>query len=88
MFFFQFLESPAASTLADELLERVTELQFKVKPIQDIVSKCAQLPPSSHEIAKYLQAKQQMMLSYCINLVQYAILKVVSMIFLNTLSLF
>mmetsp|Transcript_23971 Transcript_23971/g.40772 ORF Transcript_23971/g.40772 Transcript_23971/m.40772 type:complete len:739 (+) Transcript_23971:75-2291(+) len=69
------LEAPEMLGLVDELNERVLELRNRIVPVADCIEKASKLKPVDDDLAKYLEVKQQLLLSYCINTVFYLILK-------------
>jgi len=64
-----------AIALSENLHERISELKYKIKPIEDLISKSCSLPTSDDDLGHYLETKQQILLCYLINLVYYAKLK-------------
>ena len=69
------LEAPEMLGLVDELNERVFELKNRILPVADCIKKASKLKPVDDDLAKYLEVKQQLLLSYCINTVFYLLLK-------------
>ena len=69
------LEAPEMLGLVDELNERVFELKNRILPVAECIKKASKLKPVDDDLAKYMEVKQQLLLSYCINTVFYLILK-------------
>ena len=72
-------QSPELLGLVAELKDRVAELREKVAPLRAFVLKVV-ATSSSHgvddDIVDYLEVKQQLLLSYCINVTFYLYMKV------------
>ena len=69
-------ESPELLMLVTELKERVKELKEKVNPLRTVLEESAEMKEVfSDDLVDYLEAKQQILLSYCINVVFYLALK-------------
>ena len=73
-------QSPELLGLVAELKDRVAELREKVAPLRAFVLKVV-ASSSSHgvddDIVDYLEVKQQLLLSYCINVTFYLYMKVI-----------
>jgi U3 small nucleolar RNA-associated protein 3 len=71
------VESRELPGLAAELSERVTELKEKINPVKQLVKQVVASNPEgvNDELVQYLEVKQQLLLSYCTNLVFYMLLK-------------
>lgn len=72
------MDTPELPALAEELAERIGELQQKINPARDLVRQVQSAhgqDACADEIVQYLEVKQQMLLSYCTNLTFYMLLK-------------
>jgi U3 small nucleolar RNA-associated protein 3 len=71
------VESRELPALAAELSERVSELKDKINPVKQLVKQVVASNPEgvNDELVQYLEVKQQLLLSYCTNLVFYMLLK-------------
>lgn len=71
------VESRELPALAAELSERVNELKEKINPVKQLVKQVVASNPEgvNDELVQYLEVKQQLLLSYCTNLVFYMLLK-------------
>jgi hypothetical protein len=58
--------------LVEELNEKLKDLRERIDPMKKALEKVA---PVEDELVKYLEVKQQILLSYCINIVFYLMLK-------------
>lgn len=62
-----------------DLRERIEELLQKINPLQGFVTAMIQQYGDSvidHELVDYIEVKQQLLLSYCTNVVFYLYMKV------------
>lgn len=69
------LEAPEMLGLVEELNDRVAELKSRILPVIESIKEASKAKPVDDDLAKYLEVKQQLLLSYCINTVFYLILK-------------
>ena len=69
------LEAPEMLGLSDELNDRVSELKNRILPVVECIKKASQLKPVDDDLAKYLEVKQQLLMSYCVNTLFYLMLK-------------
>lgn len=67
-------ESPELLALTEELKQRIAELKHKITPLRELYAS-AQPDGVEDELAQYLEVKQQLMLSYCVNIVFYLAMK-------------
>jgi U3 small nucleolar RNA-associated protein 3 len=69
-------EAPELLMLVTELRERLGELRDKVNPLRNVLEDSAELKDVfSDDLVDFLEAKQQILLSYCVNVVFYLALK-------------
>ena len=69
-------EAPELLMLVTELRERLGELRDKVNPLRSVLEESAELKEVfSDDLVDFLEAKQQILLSYCVNVVFYLALK-------------
>jgi U3 small nucleolar RNA-associated protein 3 len=69
-------EAPELLMLVTELRERLGELRDKVNPLRSVLEDSAELKDVfSDDLVDFLEAKQQILLSYCVNVVFYLALK-------------
>lgn len=67
-------ESPELLALTEELKQRIVELKHKITPLRELYAS-TQSDDVQDELAQYLEVKQQLMLSYCVNIVFYLAMK-------------
>jgi len=70
-------ESPELIALVTDLKDRLIELREKIVPIRDMVAAevAAHGTSGKDDLVEYLEVKQQILLTYCINVVFYLSLK-------------
>lgn len=69
--------SPELLTIVSELRERVDELQSRITPVKALVQKLLTESemPVDDDLVDYLEVKQQLLLSYCVNVTFYLYMK-------------
>eukprot|EP01035_Chromulina_nebulosa_P018560 gene18560-24283_t len=68
-------ESPELPLLLEDLQEKLEDLKSKIEPIKALFDELPEHIDSSDDIVQYLEMKQQIMLSYCTNIVFYLYMK-------------
>ena len=71
-------ESPELISIVNELKDMMAELQRKINPVRSLIQEVMNVDSDnrpSDELLEYLEVKQQVMLSYCSNVVFYLLLK-------------
>lgn len=68
-------QSPEFMGIVSELQERVAELKTVVMPVKELVLRVAATSRVNDDIVEYLEVKQQLLLSYCVNVVFYLFMK-------------
>ncbi len=58
-----------------ELKERIAELKGSVLPLREFVAQLAKTARVDDDVVEYLEVKQQLLLSYCVNVVFYLYMK-------------
>jgi hypothetical protein len=61
--------------LVDELNEKLKDLQERVEPMRASLTSLLEKGPVEDELCLYLQVKQQLLLSYCVNIIFYLMLR-------------
>jgi hypothetical protein len=83
-------ESPELLGLVEELNEKLRDLRERIEPMKAALAKVystlalssltiaqiSTLSAADDELVKYLEVKQQILLSYCVNIIFYLMLKV------------
>lgn len=68
-------EAPEMLGLVDELNEKLKDLQERVEPMRASITSLLEKGPVEDELCLYLQVKQQLLLSYCVNIIFYLMLR-------------
>eukprot|EP01034_Spumella_vulgaris_P022961 gene22961-29146_t len=68
-------QSPEFPGIVAELTERIAELKSTVIPVKSFLTEVAKTQRVDDDIVEYLEVKQQLLLSYCVNVVFYLYMK-------------
>jgi len=68
-------EAPEMLGLVEELNDKFKDLKERIEPLKTAVDKLSKLQQVDDELCLYLQAKQQLLASYCVNILFYLMLK-------------
>eukprot|EP01038_Epipyxis_sp_PR26KG_P005893 gene5893-8131_t len=68
-------QSPELLDIVKELTIHIDDLKGRIEPIKDNILKIKQLVEVDDEVIEYLEAKQQILMCYCLNVVFYLYMK-------------